>query len=242
MNTSAPETAPPPGISRSHLKRLKIYYRSAGWPVKDNLEIDLIVAGLAERRIDPSGHEAIYVTDAGIQALAGLLSTNRAAFDAHEALVAKVVEYLQQRGWITFTGRSFKVKPEEKWITVRPDVFALPKTLDERRIVPCVYEVKVSRADLRSELRKGTKRLGYEAISRRMYYVMPEEIANEALLAEIPASCGVLLQREGSLFEHRLANERNVELRPIHWLQLLASCRDPSQAEHPQQELNDSNA
>ena len=47
MSTSSPASLPFAGITRSHLKRLKIYYRSAGWPVRDNLEIDLIVAGLA---------------------------------------------------------------------------------------------------------------------------------------------------------------------------------------------------
>lgn len=38
------------------------------------------------------------MTDADLHALASLLSTNRVAFDAHEALVATVIEYLQQLG------------------------------------------------------------------------------------------------------------------------------------------------
>lgn len=237
MSTADGEPAARCAISRSHLKRLRLYYRSAGWPVRDNLEIDLIAAGLAERRIDPNGHEAIYVTDAGLGALASLVQANRASFAAHESLVAAVVTQLQARGWITFTGRSFKVKPETAWITVRPDVFALPRTLDERRILPCVYEIKVSRADLRSELRKPAKRAGYEAISRRMYYVLPAEIADEALLAEVPERCGILLRRDGQLVEQRPAVDRDIELRPIHWLQLLASCRDAEDLEPAQAPL-----
>lgn len=61
MSTSVPASPPHGVITRSHLKRLKLYYRSAGWPARDNLEIDLVVAGLAERRIDPNGYGRIYV-------------------------------------------------------------------------------------------------------------------------------------------------------------------------------------
>lgn len=54
-------------------------------------------------------------------------------------------------------------------MTVRPDVFALPPTLEERKFVSCVIEIKVSRTDLRSDLRREPKRLGYEALSRCLY-------------------------------------------------------------------------
>lgn len=225
-----------PAATTAHLKRLRSYWRSAGWPVRDNLELDLLVAGLAECHRDGQGRETIQVSATGLRAMAGLVARNRAALDAHEALVRQVVEQLQRDGWMTFTGRSFKVKPAERWITVIPDVFALPRTLDERRIVPRVYEIKVSPADLRSDLRKDSKRLGYEYLSQQLWYVMPAQLA--ALAEELPPSCGVLLSDGGRLIEQRPAPRRaEVNLRPIHWLQLLASCRDAELAESPQLQL-----
>lgn len=68
---------------------------------------------------------------------------------------------------------------------------------------------------------------------------MPMTIADAALLEELPSSCGILLQGDSGLVELRLAPKRDVELKPIHWLQLLASCGDPEQSEHPQRELSE---
>lgn len=230
-----------PPITPAHLKRLRDYWRSAGWPVRDNLEIDLLVAGLAELYRDPSGIETIRVSTTGIAALGSLLARNRAALDRHEALVRQVAAQLQRDGWMTFTGRSFKVKPDARWITVRPDVFALPRTLDERRIRPRVYEIKVSRADLKSDLRNPAKRLGYEQLSQQLWYVLPAAIARPADLDAIPETCGVLLGDGHRLREHRPAPLRaEISLRPIHWLQLLASCRDAEAAEPAQRLLGES--
>ena len=47
-----------PPITPSHLKRLRDYWRSAGWPVRDNLEIDLLVGGLVELHRDALGIDA----------------------------------------------------------------------------------------------------------------------------------------------------------------------------------------
>lgn len=232
-----------PPITPSHLKRLRDYWRSAGWPVRDNLEIDLLVGGLVELHRDALGSETIRVTASGITALGSQLARNRAALDAHEALVRQVAAQLQRDGWMTFTGRSFKVKPEERWITVRPDVFALPRTLDERRIRPRVYEIKVSRADLKSDLRNAAKRLGYELLSQQLWYVLPAAIAKPADLDAIPETCGVLLSDGSQLREQRRAPLRaEINLRPIHWLQLLASCRDAEAAEPAQRLLGEPTA
>lgn len=229
-----------PPITSAHLKRLRDYWRSAGWPVRDNLELDLLLGGLAELHRDPQGIETIRVSTAGIAALGSLLARNRAALDRHEALVRQVAAQLQRDGWMTFTGRSFKVKPDARWITVRPDVFALPRTLDERRIRPRVYEIKVSRADLKSDLRNAAKRQGYEQLSQQLWYVLPAEIARPADLDAIPDTCGVLLGDGHRLREHRPAPLRaEISLRPIHWLQLLASCRDAEAAEPAQRLLGE---
>lgn len=226
--------------SPAHLKRLRDCWRSAGWPVRDNLELDLLLAGLIAVHRDPSGTETMHVTAAGIEALGAQLASNRAALDAHETLVRTVAGQLQRDGWLTYSGRSFKVKPEGRWISVRPDVFAIRHTLDERRISPRVYEIKVSRADLRSDLRRAAKRLGYEQVSQQLWYVLPRDVPTAADLDAIPATCGVLLADGRRLVEHRRAPVRaDVHLRPIHWLQLLAACRDPGTAEPAQRLLGE---
>ena len=66
-------------LSRSHARRLRDIYRSAGWPCQDSLEVELLAAGLLERLVDPSGHDKVRLTDTGIAFLAQAFHTNRQA-------------------------------------------------------------------------------------------------------------------------------------------------------------------
>ncbi len=86
----------------AHRRRLREIWRSAGWPCRDAVEVDLLAAGLLERHVDSERRETLFVTDAGIQVLAATLAKNRAAFDAHEALVARVAEQMQRAGRIVW--------------------------------------------------------------------------------------------------------------------------------------------
>ena len=81
-----------------HTRRLREVWRSAGWPCQDLVEVELLAAGLLERRRDAAGRETVRVTDAGVQLLAATLQKNRAARDAHEALVAQVATEMQRAG------------------------------------------------------------------------------------------------------------------------------------------------
>ena len=63
--------------SAVHQRRLREVWRSAGWPCQDLVEAELLAAGLLERVHQPSGHETLRVTDAGVAALAGTLQRNR---------------------------------------------------------------------------------------------------------------------------------------------------------------------
>ncbi len=93
-----------PTLSRRHHQRLRQLYRSAGWPCADPLEVDLLAAGLLERRCSPEGHETLRLTDAGIQALAQSHAGNRAARAPHEALVERVAEHLSRTGRLAWRG------------------------------------------------------------------------------------------------------------------------------------------
>ncbi len=74
------------------------------------------------------------------------------------------------------------------WRVARPDVFSLRSTSVESYLQPMVHEVKVSRADLLSDLRHTSKRESYQWLSCETYYVFPAQIAE---LHEIPQDFGV---------------------------------------------------
>lgn len=65
------------GIDAAHRRRLRQLWRSAGWPCQDGVEIELLAAGLLERRLDAVGRETLRITDAGIQVLAVTLQKTR---------------------------------------------------------------------------------------------------------------------------------------------------------------------
>ncbi len=89
-------------------------------------------------------------------------------------------------------------KPEEagarqpggkaSWRMARPDVFSVRNTTVESYLQPMVHEVKVSRADLLSDLRHAAKRESYQWLSCETYYVIR---AGAAEPKEIPEVFGV---------------------------------------------------
>ncbi len=99
-----------PAIGRTHARRLREVYRSAGWPCQDLIEVELLAAGLLQRVTAPSGHETLRVTDAGIALLAATLNGNRAARSAHEALVLTVAREMARAGRVVWTGLSLRAQ------------------------------------------------------------------------------------------------------------------------------------
>ena len=62
---------------RIHLTRLMSIWRSAGWPCRDAVELDLVAAGWAKLVQGADGHETIRLTDAGIRLLAEARQRNQ---------------------------------------------------------------------------------------------------------------------------------------------------------------------
>lgn len=191
-----------PNLKRIHLQRLRQMYRSAGWPCLDAVEIDLIAAGLLER-INPEGRpEYLRVSDTGMQVLAESLNTNRAAYDAHEALVRKVAEQQIEQGRIAYLDLTLLSKPGEDWQHSKPDVFSIRKTTSEKYLEPVIHEVKVRRADLLGDLKKPEKHQGYLAAAGQCVYVLAAGIAKPE---EIPECCGVMVEDGAQLVMVRAA-------------------------------------
>lgn len=207
------------GLGTGHLRRLRQYFRSAGWPCHDAIDVDLLTAGLVERvRADANGVESLRVTDAGLAALRQYFAYTRSALDQHDALVARVArELIAAEGRVVFRGVSLRAKPLERWQLVKPDVFSIRNTTHEAGLAPFVHEIKVRRADLLADLKRSEKRAGYQAISQQCYYVIAEGIAEPD---EIPADCGVVVARESRLERIRLGAARSVRLGTVHWLAL----------------------
>jgi hypothetical protein len=196
-----------PELTRTHARRLRDIYRSAGWPCQDALEIDLLAAGLLERVGSGSGHETLRVTDDGVQWLARVLARNRAALSSHEALVEQVAQERARAGRLAWRGLSLRAQVptgEEakplRWCIARPDVFSIRHTSVESYVEPIVHEIKVRRSDLLADLRQEAKRAAYRDLGE-CWYVLGTDARGRSIgePEEVPAECGVLLAREGRL-------------------------------------------
>ena len=212
-DASPSATAASPTLGKAHARRLREIYRSAGWPCQDLLEIELLAAGLLDRVREPSGHESLRVTDAGVQLLARTLATNRAALSAHEALVERVALEMCRGGRLAWRGLSLRAQvptadPDKplQWCMARPDVFSIRNTSVAQYVEPIVHEVKVRRADLLGDLRQQAKRAAYLDLGE-CWYVLGCDARGRCIAApeEVPPECGVLVLQEGKLVVARPA-------------------------------------
>ena len=212
-----PAQAPSAAFGKTHARRLREVYRSAGWPCQDPLELELLAAGLLDRVRAPSGHESLRVTEAGVQLIAGALAANRAAYSAHEALVARVAQEMGRAGRIAWRGLSLRAQvPADdsakpvRWCVARPDVFSIRNTSVATYVDPIVHEVKVRRADLLGDLRQGGKRSAYLDLGE-CWYVLGCDAKGRCIAApdEVPPECGVMVLEHGRLVVARSAPRRS---------------------------------
>lgn len=192
----------PARLSLLHRRRLRAVWRSAGWPCQDLVEVELLAAGWLERQRDPQGRETLRVSDAGVQALAATLVRNRAARDAHEALVARVAECMQRAGRLAWRGLALRapvasevagpdgqVLPVTRWVMAMPDVYSIRPSTREDQVLPIAHEVKVRRADLLADLKRPAKGEAYRALASECWYVLKAGIG---VPDEIPPGFGVM--------------------------------------------------
>jgi len=224
---------PPLKLTRSHRTRLMNLWRSAGWPCKDGIEIDLLAAGLVQQRDDAQGREQLRLTEAGIAWLAEARQQGQRALSRHDRLALRFAEQLMTGGRIVWRELSLRAMvapdatvlqaqeraplwPEEPapearaphaWRLARPDLFSVRSTSVEAYLQPQVHEVKASRADLLSDLRHAAKRQAYEWLSCESFYLFPAGIAEPE---EIPEPYGVWV------LHGDIETGRFEQLRPAH--------------------------
>ena len=217
------DTPTSPRITRKHLTRLREIYRSSGWPCRDPLEVDLIVGGLVQTERDDQGRETLHITPAGLQALADAHATNRANRSAHDELVMQVAQHMQQEGRITWTQLALRAQVDGAWTQAIPDVFSIRNTTVEAYLEPVVHEIKVSRADLLSDLKRPEKRAAYLAMASQVYYVLGLNAKGQPIADadEVPAECGVMVAATTGVEIVRVAPKQPfTELRFDVWMAL----------------------
>jgi hypothetical protein len=224
------DMTPPPALTELHRRRLRAIWRSAGWPSQDLVEIELLAAGWVERLRDGHGRETLRVTDAGIAVLAATLARNRAARDAHEALIGRVAIAMQRAGRIAWRGLSLRVRTGDdaagsgQWTVARPDLFSVRNTTVEDYLEPVVHEIKVRRADLLGDLRKPAKGEAYRQMARECWYVLADGIGDAA---DVPEDYGVMVERAGVLDVLRPAPRRALRLPFATWMALARATPEP---------------
>ena len=171
-------------------------WRSGGWPCRDVIELDLLAAGWVSVSRPESGHETLRLTEAGIQLLAAARQRNQRALSRHDRLADRLAAQLMAAGRIVWRELSLRAQiagddaGSHAWRIARPDVFSVRNTSVEAYLQPIVYEVKVSRADLLSDLRHAAKRESYQWLCCECFYVFPAGIAEAE---EIPEAFGIWL-------------------------------------------------
>jgi len=212
-----------PTINRFHRTRLMQIWRSAGWPCKDALEIDLLAAQLVALHTSPEGFETLKLTEDGIRTLAEARQRSVRALSAHDRLGQKFAAHLLASGRIVWRELSLRAviegaaherppapaatsnplwsedtpasrKAANVWRMARPDLFSVRNTTVPAYLQPMVHEIKYSRADLLSDLRHDAKRQAYQWLCEECYYVFPAGVAEPD---EIPEHFGIWVLHGG---------------------------------------------
>ena len=197
--------ASPPTPKKQHLARLLSIWRSDGWPSKDALEIELLVAGWV-CMVNEAGHDRLRLAervagqlhDAGRLVWKELSLRARAGAEPSPKQPPQALDLFgpdAEGGGLPAPSVAEPAPPTTTfdpvvggWRMARPDVFSVRNTSVEAYLHPVVHEIKVSRADLFSDLRHAAKRAAYHWLCCECHYVFPTGMAQPE---ELPPELGV---------------------------------------------------
>jgi len=221
-------------LGTRHRTRLREMWRSAGWPCRDAVELDLLAAGLLDSHRDGDGRETLHPSPAGLAWLAAARRRAQAGLDAHEALVEHVAREMQRAGRITWRRLALRAPLAQEdgrtsWVMAMPDVFSIRHTTVEDYVEPVVHEIKVSRADLLADLKRPAKGQAYLALASQCWYVVRAGLCDPD---ELPACYGLLLARDEA-GQQRLDVVRPAPRRPMKpglalWMALARAAAEPA--------------
>ncbi|MET0519636.1 MAG: hypothetical protein ABW005_12495 [Burkholderiaceae bacterium] len=102
-----------PTLTRHHRSRLMQIWRSAGWPCRDGIELDLLAAQLIELQIAADGRETLRLTEAGIRQLAEARRRGARALSAHDRLAHKFAAQLLDSGRLVWRELSLRAQVDD---------------------------------------------------------------------------------------------------------------------------------
>lgn len=211
-------------LTRLHYRRLRHYWQGKGLAgggasLADGIDLDLAAAGLIVRR-DSHGGAYFVTTPAGEQELHAEKQREISRRAPHHELAGRFALHLQEKGRITWENIELRVDLANGIRQlIRPDVYSLAATYNEKNLAPSVHEVKVSRADFLSDVAKAEKRSGYAAVAESVFYVAPVGMVDPS---EVPEECGLIVEREAGIFEQvKRAKKRAVLLAPNTFMTLV---------------------
>ena len=96
-------------------------------------------------------------------------------------------------------GAAMPTPQRTRWRLCIPDVYSVRHSSVQAYLEPAIYEIKVSRADLLSDLGQPDKRGAYRAVASQLWYVLGLDRRGQPIAAahEIPPPCGVIVEGEG---------------------------------------------
>jgi hypothetical protein len=100
--------------TRTHLVRLMKIYRSAGWPSRDALEIDLVGADLIRVSVANTGHETVCLTDAGVKVLVEARRHDGRSSTSHDRLAQRMAQHLMASGRVVWRELSFRAQSSHR--------------------------------------------------------------------------------------------------------------------------------
>lgn len=129
VSEASPAPLSSPSAKRQHLTRLLAIWRSDGWPCRDALEIELLVAGWVSV-VNAAGHERLRLTDAGLALVAASRQRQQRALSTHDRLAQRVAEQLHDAGRVVWRELSLRARadaaPRDPSPTQALDLFAPP--------------------------------------------------------------------------------------------------------------------
>lgn len=224
------DESPSESLKPSYVRRLRTVHRSAGWPCCDPVEVDLVAAGLLERRRSALGHETVHVTAKGLALIAPATEATLAL--PHAALVHQVAREMTRNGRLAWCGLRVRVElaQEEggiRWGVAKPDVFSIRNTSVEGYAQPVVHQIIAERADLVAHLADPDAHAVYRELGGECWYVLGDDAQGVpvAVPEEVPQEYGVLLHDGGRLAVARSATHRARPRMPFTVWMALAKCQ-----------------
>jgi len=225
------------GLTKHHHRRLRHYFRLGGSRATqvselDGIALDLVGKGLAETKSTAFGYTSIMLTPKGQEVAYAKRQSDIAARSVHHDLGARLAAWLRNQGRITWENVEFKNKNIKKdrlnngkeveyvsWECIRPDVFTIKPSLQLKYANPCIYEVKVSRADFLGDIARPEKRQAYLKMAEAVYYVAKEGLIDAD---EVPQGFGLMVEKEdGKFVLSKKAKRHKVVLDDHHYLNMI---------------------